>query len=169
MQNGGQWGRGLKAEPEADAAFLTELTERMQLSKDTDELLWQAVNAIARYFALTRCFFIEIDERADTFRVYRDFRHADSLRSTAGTYSNSVCPPQLISALKAGRVVAIDDTAADAITAAYHSSAYAPFDARAFVAVPLLRRGSRVAALGAALEGPHTWTSRETSLLHASA
>ena len=169
MQNGGQWGRGLKAEPEADAAFLTELTERMQLSKDTDELLWQAVNAIARYFALTRCFFIEIDEREDTFRVYRDFRHADSLRSTAGTYSNSVCPPQLISALKAERVVAIDDTAADAITAAYYSSAYAPFDARAFVAVPLLRRGSRVAALGAALEGPHTWTSRETSLLHASA
>jgi PAS domain S-box-containing protein len=62
-------------------------------------------------------------------------------------------------------MVVVADTMAAPTTAPFHASAYEPLSVRAFVAVPLLRRGRWVSALGAAYSDPHVWTSRELTLL----
>jgi PAS domain S-box-containing protein len=150
---------------DADLRLLAALTQWMRLSSDADELVWLAVQAIGRHLQLTRCSLNEVDEAADAFRVHRDYRDPADLPSATGVYPLSAYPPEVMRCLSAGHVVVVSDTLTDPSTAPFHVSAYEPLSVRAFVAVPLSRRGRWVSALGAAYDRPHVWTARELTIL----
>ena len=150
---------------DADLRCLASLTQQMSVSSNADELVWSAVQAIGRHLRLTRCSLNEVDESAGTFRVHRDYRNPITLPSATGVYPLSAYPPEMVRWLSEGRVLMISDTLSDPTTAPLYTSAFEPLSVRALLAVPLLRRGRWVWALGAAYDRPNVWTARELTLL----
>ncbi len=150
---------------EADTALLAELSERIRVSEDAEDLLWTVARMAGEHLEVSRCFFTELDEDADRWTVHRDFRRSAETPSLTGVHPLSAYPPEVLAAGRAGRAVVVTDTAADPLTAHFYGATYEPAGNRAFVIVPLLRDGRWVSALAVVAGAPREWTPREVALL----
>ena len=165
--SGDQHGEKKCADEAADVVFLAQLSDRMRLATDANELLLQGAQAIGRYLEFNRCAFTEMHEGDGSFVIYPDYRDPQGLRSASGTYALSTYPSGLIDALKKGRVLSVGDTSIDPLTAPFQTPIYEPLDVRAFVSVPLIRNGRLAGTLSAGRQQPHSWGVREIALLQA--
>jgi signal transduction histidine kinase len=152
---------------EADARFLSELGEQIRTAEDAELLLDTAAAMLGREVGADRCFFSEIDERGARWAVRHEFRGDTGFPALAGEHPLTAFPPPILAALRAGRVMAIDDTAADERTADYYAAGYRPVGIGAFATVPLRDDGRWVAGLAVSAAAPRRWAARELTLLEA--
>jgi len=148
---------------EADARFLDELGERIRLSEDAEDLLWETSQITGRYLQVRRCFFAEIDLAADRGFVRRDY--CDGVQSVAAEFRVTDYSPETIGDLKAGRTVINHDSQTDPRTAAIYESTYQPFGERAYVGIPLLREEQLTGIFCVTTDQPRKWQPHEISLL----
>jgi PAS domain S-box-containing protein len=145
-----------------DARFLAELTERIRVREDSAGLLEEAVARLGEYLRADRCFFAEVDQAANRWRVPNDY-HAGVV-SLAGEYRLSQFPESHSSELRQGRVLVVHDVQAD-MTAATRDATYGSLASRAFIAVPMRRDGVWVSTLNVAASVPREWQPREVRLV----
>ena len=149
---------------ELDAAFWAELGERIRLSADAEELMWTVAQATARHLRVTRCHFVELDEAAGLWLIHRD-AHDESVPSIAGQYPATSFSPSMLDEARAGQSLVCADTHADPRTSGEYAAGYEAVDARAFVAIPLLREGCLAAMLVINSQTPRVWSAAEVTLL----
>jgi PAS domain S-box-containing protein len=154
-----------RKQAEADTRFLDELGDYIRASDTAGALLADVVRMTGAHLQLSRCFFAEVDNPADRWTVYYDYRMPADQASITGEHPISAYPPDLVAVLRAGQCAAVQDTASDPLTAAYHSAGFQPLGARAFVCVPLLREGGWLLALAGFADAPRDWQPREVRLL----
>ncbi len=153
---------------EADREFLFAFAAAMQQPGSADALFDEAQGRLVRYLGAARCI---VTEMGDVDRRESSVRH-DHVRGAGALTSGDILPdrpPSLIDEQVAGRTVVVDDTAADARTAAWHATHYAPIGVRALVSVPLVRRGQLVGSLAVTEDVPRAWSAREVELVQAAA
>ena len=144
--------------------LLNELGERMRSTPDPQEVLWAAVQVVGEHLQVSRCYYTDTDIDTDTVIIHRDY--CRGVASWAGTYRLSSFGAGVQAELNVGRTVAIADTQTDPRTASFYEATYAPTAIRAYLAVPLMEGGKRVASLVvSAADGPRDWTTEEVTLL----
>lgn len=154
-----------RRQADADAYFLSEVSEQIRVSEDADQLLGVVAHLLGRHVQVARCCFCEIDDQGDQWMVHHEYRLSATLPTRIGDYPLSAFPQPVLASLRAGRSVCSDDTARDERTAPHYETAYQPLAIQAFIAIPLRHNGRWVASLGVSTETPHPWTPREVSLL----
>jgi PAS domain S-box-containing protein len=152
-----------RKQAEADTLFLLDLGEGIRFAADADELLWAVAVALGEHLKASRCGFLEIDVEHDRLIIQRDYH--PHLRSAVGSHLLSILDPAIISAARAGQIVAIADSHRDERTAAIFATR-TDSGVRALVLTPLLRDGALVSALVVAVGEPHEWTEREITLVN---
>ena len=152
-----------RKQAEADTLFLLDLGEGIRFAADADELLWAVAVALGEHLKASRCGFLEIDTEHDRLVIQRDYH--PHLRSAVGAHPLSVLDPAIISAARAGQIIAIADAHSDERTAALYAS-HRNAGVNALVFTPLLRDGALVSALVVASAESHEWTEREITLVN---
>ena len=152
-----------RKQAEADTLFLLDLGEGIRFAADADELLWAVAVALGEHLKARRTGFLEIDVEHDRVIVKRDYH--PHLHSAVGTYPLSALDLTILSAAKAGQIVAVSDARTDERTARLHK-AHPDSGVCAFVFTPLLRDGALVSGLLVANSDAHEWTEREITLIN---
>ncbi|HEX4439229.1 MAG TPA: ATP-binding protein [Thermoanaerobaculia bacterium] len=143
---------------------LSDLSERLRFGSDPEELLWLVAQRVGEALGVARSFFVEVDTARDRGLVRRDYRR-EGVPSIAGEYRLSAYSAAAGLEMEAGRAVVNRDSKTDPRTAALYETTYGPAGERAYLAVPLHRRGRWVAALFVSTDSPRDWTAREVELL----
>jgi PAS domain S-box-containing protein len=150
-------------ESEADALFLAALGERIRLTRDPAELLYEVARALGDSLEVRRSFFVEIDEARDRGVVRRDY--CRGVESVAGEYRISEYSSITLLEVAAGRTVVNCDSQKDPRTAATYDETYRERGERAYVSVPLMREGRWSGILWISTDQPRRWQPREVSLV----
>ena len=152
----------LQVQAAQEARFLAELADRIRLCEQPHQLIGQAVALLGEHLRVERCFFAQVDEAGDRWRVDHDY-HA-GVPSFAGEHPLAAFPVKHHHELRSGRVLVVDDTLAETYGDPA-DAAYAPLGARAFVAVPTRRDAAWVGALLVAVRHGRVWQAREVRLV----
>jgi PAS domain S-box-containing protein len=148
---------------ERDTHFLADLAERIRLSDDAEQLIFETVLAVGKHLGVRRCFVTEIDLARNTGLIRRDYGW--DVPSIAGAYTLSDYSTETQAEIEAGHTIVNHDSYTDPRTAAWYETTYGPNGERAYVAVPLIRDGRWTAALWVSTDQPRQWQSREVALL----
>lgn len=154
-----------RRQADVDTRFLSEVSEQIRVSEDADQLLSAIAQLLGQHLQAARCFFSEIDDQGDRWRVRHEYRLPATLPAFSDQRPLSAFSPPVLDALRAGRTVSNSDTALDERTAPLYAEVYQPLGIRAFVAVPLRRNSRWVADLVVSVDAPRPWTAREISLV----
>jgi PAS domain S-box-containing protein len=157
--------------------FLSELTERTRRLLEPRAIILETVHSVGAFLGLSRLLFAEMNESAETIRVFPDwFGHSDgddvSLPSAEGIWrinewGRKIAPwGNTFEELRHGHTVVVRDTATDPRTAS-DVAADRETRARAVVRIPLLRNDNWVALLSAQSATPRDWSAEEIALLEA--
>ncbi len=148
---------------ELDHQFLADLSEMLRSAKDAEKLLPTISKTICQYLELPDCFFTELDEPHERYKVH------------AGYYSNasfaareeplSLYNPVTLREGKAGQVTVATNTATDERFVGWYEKHFKPTKLEAFTNVPFLRNGQLVGSFTVASDTPYDWTERELSLI----
>ena len=152
-----------RKQAEADTLFLLDLGEGIRFAADADELLWAVAVALGEHLKASRCSFVDVDGEQKRLTVRRDYH--PHLRSLVGSYSLGAVSASVIAAAKRGQIIAVADAASDERTKELFAS-HPSSGLRSLVITPLLRDGTLVSALIAAVSEPHEWTEREITLIN---
>jgi PAS domain S-box-containing protein len=145
-----------------DLQFLIRVGEVLRSSTHEAQVLHAVAIQVSQHLGVPRCWFAEIDQRADCAVIRRDVH--GGLPSIAGRHVLSTRGTTIDDARR-GKTVVITDAVDDPRTAAHYEAAYRPVDMRAWLSVPLRRGGEWVASLTAASHEPRTWQPREIHVL----
>ncbi|MGQ0764729.1 MAG: ATP-binding protein [Gemmatimonadota bacterium] len=148
-----------------DAHFLSALSERIRLAGTEGEFLGAAVGLIAGHFCANRSLIVEINGERGSIRA--QFARSQPLAEVE--YRASDYSPDARAEMEAGRAVVNRDAKADPRTAALYENVYGPQGERAYVAIPMLRQGTWVAALYVSVIEPRDWNVREVMLMETAA
>ena len=150
-------------ESEADARFLAALGERIRLTHDPAELLFEVSRVLGDHLDVRRSFFVEIDDAKDRGVVRRDY--CRGVASVAGEYRISEYSPITLAETAAGRTIVNCDSQEDPRTAATYQETYREHGERAYISVPLMREGRWRGTLWISTDQPRRWQPREISLV----
>ena len=125
--------------------LLGNLGERLRATNDPQEVLWATVSMVGEHLQTSRCYYTDTDVDADRAVIHRDY--CRGVESWAGTYRLSDFGGDVLVELGQGKTVSIADTKTDPRTAAQYETTYLPTNIRAYLAVPLMQNGKRVASL----------------------
>ena len=150
-------------EAEARLALIAAVSDRISVSDDATELLYEVARILGEHFAVRRCLFTEIDVAGDRGVVRRDY--CRGVESVAGTYRVSDYAESTRREMSAGRTVVNSDSRVDPRTAADYERTYAVNGERAYVSVPLLRDGRWVAGLWISDDVPRRWSEQDVAVL----
>jgi PAS domain S-box-containing protein len=142
-------------------AFQLELADRIRDLAEPNEITMAGMETLGRRLQVDRVIYAEIKDDGQTFLIGREWLNRDVASVAGEIRSLDSFGPELIAELRAGRIVALDDAAADPRTAEY-AQAYAAVGVVANLAVPLVKSGRLVAVMNVHLATPHHWT--ETSI-----
>ena len=148
---------------ERQLAFQLELADKLRSQTSPEEIIATASELLGRRLDVARVLFAEVDSAGATFRVRRDWCRSD-MRSVGGICrSLDDYGPGIISRLRAGESVAIDDAATDERTV-FHARSYAALGVRAHLSIPLVKSGTLEAILCLHHSKPHRWGDQEIQL-----
>ena len=144
-------------------SFQLKLSAVLRELADPVEIMEAASGLMGRHFAVARVGYGEIDPGDQYVSVERDWTDG-SIASLAGeTRPLDSFGPAIIEQLREGRLLRLDDIAADPRAAPY-AAGYASIGARAMIIVPIIE-GGRLAAIFYLHEPqPRNWSERETVL-----
>ena len=143
--------------------FQLKLSAALRALTDPVAIMEAASSLMGRHFAVGRVGYGEIDAAGEVVSVERDWTDG-SIASLAGeTRPLDSFGPAIIEQLREGKVLRLDDIAADPRAAPY-AAGYASIGARAMVIVPIIE-GGRLAAIFYLHEPhPRDWSEREVVL-----
>jgi PAS domain S-box-containing protein len=155
----------------SDAASFLAARERFQLGledrirplTDPDEVTAAACEHLGSQLDAGRVLYGEVDDSGEFMDMSRDWT-SGKLSSMAGkrlTLMEFGAP--IIDAVRAGRVIAVDDVTTDARCAAYAES-YLANGVRSVLAIPLMKQGRLKATLNAHCSEIHQWTDLEIAM-----
>ena len=144
--------------------LLGELGERMRATNDPREVFWAAVSMVGEHLQTSRCYYTDTYVDEDKVVISRDY--CRGVESWTGTYRLSSFGVGVLEELSQARTVIITDTMTDPRTAASYETTYVPTNIRAYLAVPLMQNGKRIATLVVSDSGrPRAWTAEEVFLM----
>ena len=144
--------------------FLGQLGESMRSTPDPTAILTAVSCAVGEYLQTSRCYFAEVDIKAETALIYEEY--CRDVPSWAGLYPLSSFGAEVIADLKRGKIVAVTDTMTDPRTAPHYQSTYIPTQIRAYLAIPLMENGQWVSTLVVNnADAPRVWSPEEIALL----
>ena len=152
---------------EGRLAVLARVSELIRTLRDPYELSYAVAESIGSHLKVRRCLFNETYVERDLEIVHRDY--CDGAESVAGEHRISDYSSITSRDMELGKTVINYDSKADPRTAADYQRSYAVTGERAYVAVPLLRKGRWVASLWASDDQPRQWTKEEVALLQTAA
>ena len=154
---------------EDDRQFLIDLGVELQSASLSEEAAQVGTRRTAEYFRVARCSFSTIDmARGEVTLLYQFIQ--EGFTAPPGTYSFSTFfRPEFISMLAAGKVAAIEDTAANSLLSDYSATAFQQAGIHALMAVPLRRSGQLVGLLTLTSIVHRLWSQREKDLACATA
>ncbi|WP_317205713.1 ATP-binding protein, partial [Janthinobacterium sp.] len=143
--------------------FNLALADALRAQTAPDQMIACASAMLGRELDAARVLYCEVDEARGSFEIRRDWT-AGGVASVAGrTRALADFGAELIGELRAGRPLAVADIALEA-RAADVRAGYAGLGVRAFLAIPLLRRGSLSVVLTVHRALPHAWSAEEREL-----
>ncbi|WP_439623146.1 PAS domain S-box protein [Gemmata sp.] len=148
-------------------AFLLGLSDAVRPLVDPVEVEAVALRALGRRLGASRAYYVEVEPDEQHVVCHAD--HTDGVPSAVGRYRLADYSPALLGEYRAGRTVVIPDSATDPIVPDPARAAWAALGIRAQVAVPLVKDGRFVAALGVDQAAPRAWTADEVALVEATA
>jgi GAF domain-containing protein/AmiR/NasT family two-component response regulator len=154
-------------ESERRQAFLLELSDALRPLADPAEIEAAASRLLGERLGVNRAYYVEVEDDGEHVVVAADY--ADGVPSVAGRYHLDDYAPTLKDEYRAGRTVAIADTAADPRVPGPLRAAWDALRIRAMVGVPLVKGGRFVAALGVGERDPRPWTAEDIALVEETA
>ncbi len=142
--------------------FLIELNDEVRVIGDPQAIMQTAVNKLGSYFNVTRCIYGEMDSNDNYATVNCDF--CNGVSSIIGKHRLDEFGAPIVSLLKQGKTLIVEDTATDPRT----SNVQLAFDAiqtRASLCVPLIKQERIIAFLALQHHQPRTWSIEEITLL----
>jgi PAS domain S-box-containing protein len=148
---------------ERQQQFLIELNDAARTLQDSEEIIWQVVNATGQHFKVSRCAYGEIDAAQDSVIVDRDY--CDGVGSVVGQHPLDAFGAAIIAELTQGQTAVVEDVDRDPRTAGPEAEAFAALETRSLICVPLVKRGRFVAMLMLLHTTPHPWTADDVALM----
>ena len=131
---------------------------------DPSEVMREVVTQVGRHFDVSRCAYGEVDMDAGTVLITRGY--TKDVPTVAGRYPIGAFGEPMVSQLKAGRPVVIEDVRSSPLTdATAPRRTYAQMQIVSMVCVPLMRSHRLVAILVMADTQPRAWLPRDAELL----
>uniref|UniRef100_UPI00286CEC09 PAS domain-containing protein n=1 Tax=Chamaesiphon sp. OTE_8_metabat_110 TaxID=2964696 RepID=UPI00286CEC09 len=144
--------------------FLYELTRRLRLITDADELQDEAARSVGEYLRFDRATWYGVDWIDRLATVERDWYRA-GLESHVGVYAIAdFLPPAMQVALFAGESVVISNIHTDP-SLVPHLAAYRQLGLQAFVSMPCFNENQWVATLHVSTDQVRNWREDEIALL----
>lgn len=148
---------------EQQQQFLIELNDAARTLQDSEEIVWQVVNATGKHFNVTRCTYGEIDAAQEHVIVDRDY--CDGVISVVGKHHMDSFGVEIIAELKQGKTIVVDDVNRDPRTAGAGAETFAAIETQSLLCVPLVKRGRFVALLVLHHARPRRWTADNVAML----
>jgi PAS domain S-box-containing protein len=148
---------------ERQQRFLIQLNDAIRTIEDSNEIIWQVVCATGQNFQVTRCTYGEIDSTEEYVIVDRDY--CNGVMSVAGSHHMASFGSELISQMKQGQTIVVDDVDIDPRTAGSGAAAFDAIQTKSLLCVPLVKEGRFVAVLVLHHAYPRHWTKEEKATL----
>jgi PAS domain S-box-containing protein len=149
---------------EANAAFLTEISDDFSRLTTADEIMQTVGAKIGAFLGLSRCHFAEIDDAAGVGVITHDW-HLEGLRSIATGQAHRIVDfftDELYRATRAGEVIVVRDTLLDPRTDHEHSVA---LNIRSYITAPLVKDGQWRFMVSISNPVPRDWRDDEIELI----
>ena len=149
-------------------AFRIMLDEALRGIASPREVMIAAAGVLGRYLRVGRCGYGEIDETGEFLTVEHEWTDGQ-MPSAAGQYRIADYGYKLVTSLRAGHVVRVDDVCTDARVEREAVAARLALGIHAALAVPLIKTGRFAALLYAHRAAAHRWTDEEEGFMHEAA
>ena len=159
--------RSLK-ENEARQAFLLTLSDTLRPLNDPLEIQREAARVLGQHFGASRAAYAEVEADNADFLVHHD--HTDAAPSAApGRELLDSYGPEVIRDLRAGHTVWTPDVDRDPRFGEKERARLAAGSIRAFIGVPLVKKGRLAAVLSLHHPAPYAWTPPQAALVEETA
>ncbi len=148
---------------ERQQQFLLELNEAIRSIEDAKEIMWRVVCSTGEHFNVTRCTYGEIDPTQEYVTVDRDY--CNGVISVIGSHHMNSFGPQIITELKQGKTIVVDDVDIDPRTTGSGAAAFDAIQTKSLLCVPLVKEGGFEALLVLHHVSPRNWTEEEVVLM----
>jgi len=137
-------------------AFLLEMADLLRPLSNPSDIVYAASQLLGGYIDASRVVFAEIVEESK-FMIRKEWvlESSPSMSHELGQLDDF--GPEMAQALRNGQFFVADDVLTDARMTA-HKAAYAKFEIRSHLAIPLHKNGQLVAVLGVHKTAPHHWS-----------
>ncbi|MEK7256056.1 MAG: PAS domain S-box protein, partial [Bacteroidota bacterium] len=149
---------------EMEREFLLALGEKIRFAERSEALLDEVCELTARHFGVSNCAFTEVFVEKEISVANHEYRSENAV-SVLGTFPFSNYPKEVVDALRAGRLVAIDDTKTDLLTASFYEIGYESFGFRALLVQPVIRDHVWVGSLFLVSNHIRHWTQADVALI----
>ncbi|RYE54682.1 MAG: PAS domain S-box protein, partial [Rhizobiaceae bacterium] len=143
-------------------SFKLALEGRLRELSDPVQIMSAAAEALGTQLGISRVGYGEIDEAVQDVIVERDWVDG-RLPSVAGRYRMDDFGPEIISVMREGRTMWVEDVAADPRVGS-GALAFARINTRSVLAVPLFKGARFVAMLFLHHPEPHRWDAADVAL-----
>ncbi len=148
---------------ELDNGFLADISEMLRGATNAETLLPTVSKTICQYLELPDCFFVELDEPHERYKVHAGYFSNAPFESSEE--SLALYNPVTLREGKAGRSTVVASTATDTRFEDWYEERFKPMKLEAFINVPFLRNGELVGSFTVASDEPYDWTDRELYLI----
>ncbi|MFB2891802.1 PAS domain-containing protein [Aerosakkonemataceae cyanobacterium BLCC-F50] len=148
---------------ERQQQFLLELNDAIRSIHNSKEIMWQVVCATGEHFNVTRCTYGEIDPTQQYVIVDRDY--CNGVISVVGSHQMNSFGSQIITELKQGKTIVVDDVDIDPRTAGSGAAAFDAIQTKSLLCVPLVKEQRFVALFVLHHIFPRNWTKEEVVLM----
>jgi PAS domain S-box-containing protein len=146
--------------------LLRQIGDKLRASLDAGQMLRAVAAELGHFTDVARVYYADIHREAGTLSIHDDYAYSDALPPVAGVHPMRALPSVVV-AFRAGKTLTFTDLATDARTRDYYAEAFAPFEIRSMLAVPLREKGQWVSTLVLADDAPRQWTEEEVELAEA--
>jgi len=145
--------------------FLVELGDTLRAAEGPVAITQAAAAALGRYLGANRTGYGEFDPSGEVVSVKRDWTDGTVASLAGETRTIMAFGPALVSELRAGRTLVVEDCHTDPRTSdPSHQAVWDRTGVRAAIVVPLIHGGRLSAALYTHSSLPRTWTAAEVAL-----
>lgn len=143
-------------------AFRLELADRLRQLDTPNDIVAATSKMLGRQLDVSSIIYWEVDEENGTFLIRRDW--SNGLPSITGEIKKlAEFAPEILTTLREGHAVVIEDTSQDPRTA-HHACAYANASVHAILAISLTKSGRLTNALSLLDTQPRRWTKSDIQL-----
>jgi signal transduction histidine kinase len=145
---------------ERQREFLMELTDELRLLDDPVAAMETAAVSTGEHLGVTSASYAEIDPRTRYALVHAEYRNGRV--APTGKYHLEDFGSDLVERIRAGETIAVEDIAANPLTAA---EVFEGWHIRSLIAVPIVRQGRLISIFTVMHSAPRRWTRSDTALV----